>query len=73
MRTTLKRRTVRELHNDELYNLYQLKEDNMGKAFRMQGENRNVYRLLLGKPEGIRLLESDRCRRRIVLKCVLEK
>jgi hypothetical protein len=37
--------------------LNQLKEDDMGRGFSMQGENRNAYRLLVGKPLG-----GDRCR-----------
>jgi hypothetical protein len=31
-----------------------VKEDEMGRASRMQGEKRNSYRILVGKPEGKR-------------------
>jgi hypothetical protein len=29
-----------------------VKEDEMGRACSMNGENRNAYRILVGKPEG---------------------
>jgi hypothetical protein len=55
----------RKLHNEELHNLYSLpsiirmiKSRNMrwaGHVARM-GEKRNVYRILVGKPEGKRPL-----------------
>jgi hypothetical protein len=61
----------RKLHNDELHNLYSsrskiriIKSRKMrwaGHVARM-GEKRNVYRLLVGKPEGKRLLGRPRCR-----------
>jgi hypothetical protein len=61
----------RELHNEELHNLYSspsiiriIKSRRMrwaGHAARM-GEKRNMYRLLVGKPEGKRLLGRPRCR-----------
>jgi hypothetical protein len=51
----------RKLHNEELRDLYSLlsiirmvKEDKMGRACSMNGEKRNAYRLLVGKPEGKR-------------------
>jgi hypothetical protein len=63
----------RKLHNEELHNLYSLpsiikiiKSRRMkwaGHVARM-GEKRNVYRLLVGKPEGKRPL--GRPRRRLV-------
>jgi hypothetical protein len=61
----------RKLHNEELHNLYSsssiiriIKSRRMiwaGYVARM-GEKRNVYRLLLGKPEGKRPLGSSRRR-----------
>jgi hypothetical protein len=61
----------RKLHNEELHNLYSspsiiriMKSRRMrwvGHVARM-GEKRNVYRLLLGKPEGKRPLGRPRCR-----------
>jgi hypothetical protein len=60
----------RKLHKEELHNLYSpsiiriIKSRWMrwaGNLARM-GEKRNVYRLLVGKPEGKRLLGSPRCR-----------
>jgi hypothetical protein len=70
-----KRREVtgewRKLHNGELHNLYslpdivrQIKSRRMrwaGHVARM-GEERNVYRVLVGKPEGKRPLERPRHR-----------
>jgi hypothetical protein len=59
------------LHNGELHNLYsspdiirQIKSRRLrwaGHVARM-GEERNVYRVLVGKPEGKRLLERPRRR-----------
>jgi hypothetical protein len=61
----------RRLHNGELHNLYsssdiirQIKSRRMrwaGHVARM-GEGRNVYRVLVGKPEGKRQLERPRRR-----------
>jgi hypothetical protein len=61
----------RKLHNGELHNLYssldiitQIKSRRMrwaGYVARM-GEGRNVYRVLVGKPEGKRPLERPRRR-----------
>jgi hypothetical protein len=61
----------RKLHNEELHNLYSspsiiriIKSRRMrwaGHVVRM-GEKRNVYRLLVGKPEGKRLLGRPRRR-----------
>jgi hypothetical protein len=61
----------RKLHNEELHNLYSspsiikiIKSRSMrwtGHVARM-GEKRNVYRLLVGKPEGKRPLGSPRHR-----------
>jgi hypothetical protein len=39
-----------------------LKEDEMGRALAQMGETRNVYRILVRKPEGKRPLGSLRCR-----------
>jgi hypothetical protein len=61
----------RKLHSGELHNLYsspdmirRIKSRRMrwaGHVARM-GEGRNVYRVLVGKPEGKRLLGRPRCR-----------
>jgi hypothetical protein len=61
----------RKLHNEELHNLYSspsiiriIKSRRMrwaGHVTRM-GEKRNVYMLLVGKPEGKRPLGRPRCR-----------
>jgi hypothetical protein len=61
----------KKLHNGELHNLYsspdivtQIKSRRMrwaGHVARM-GEGRNVYRILVGKPEGKRSLERPRRR-----------
>jgi hypothetical protein len=60
---------LKKLHNGELHNLYstpdiirQIKSRRMswaGHVARM-GEGRNVYRVLVGKPEGKRPLERPR-------------
>jgi hypothetical protein len=61
----------RNLHNEELRDLYSLPSIiRMIKSRRMRwvghvarmGENRNLYRLLMGKPEGKRPLGRPRCR-----------
>jgi hypothetical protein len=61
----------RKLHNEELHDLYYSPSIiRIMKARRMRwaghvgrrGENRNVYRLLVGKPEGRRLLGRRRRR-----------
>jgi hypothetical protein len=61
----------RKLHNGELHNLYsspdiirQIKSRRMGWAGHVacMGEGRNVYRVLVGKPEGKRPLERPRRR-----------
>jgi hypothetical protein len=59
----------RKLHNEELYNLYSspsiirmIKEDEMGRACSTNGERRNAYRILVGKPEGRRPLGRPRRR-----------
>jgi hypothetical protein len=61
----------RKLHNEELHNLYSspgiiriIKSRWMrwvGHVARM-GEKRNVYKLLVGKPEGRRPLGRPRCK-----------
>jgi hypothetical protein len=66
----------RELHNEELHNLYSspnvirmMTSRRMrlaGHVARM-GETRNAYRILVGKPEGKRLLG------RTILKQILER
>jgi hypothetical protein len=61
----------RKLHNEELHDLYSspsiiriIKSRRMRWAGHVagMGEKRNVYRLLLGKPEGRRTLGRPRCR-----------
>jgi hypothetical protein len=61
----------RKLHNEELHNFYSsanysqndhVKEDEMGRACRTNGEKRNAYRILVGKPDGKRPLERPRRR-----------
>jgi hypothetical protein len=42
--------------------VYQVEEDEMGRPCSMNGEKRNAYRLLVGKPEGKRPLGRPRCR-----------
>jgi hypothetical protein len=63
---------LRKLHNEELHNLYSSPNIiRMTKARRMgwaghvarMGETRNVYRILVGKPEGRRPLGRPRRRR----------
>jgi hypothetical protein len=60
---------LRKLHNGELHNLYsspdivrQIKSRRMRWAGHVacMGEGRNVYRVLVGKPKGKRLLGSPR-------------
>jgi hypothetical protein len=38
----------------------QVKEDKMGRPCSTNGENRNTYRILVGKPEGKRPLEISK-------------
>jgi hypothetical protein len=61
----------RKLHNEELHSLYSfpsimkiIKSRRMRWAghVALMGEKRNVYRLLVGKPEGKRPLGRPRCR-----------
>jgi hypothetical protein len=60
----------RKLHNEELCDLYSSPSISMIKSRRMRlaghvarmGEKRKTYRLLMGKPEGKRLLGRPRCR-----------
>jgi hypothetical protein len=69
--STFKRRRLEKLHNEELRNFYSspsiirmIKPRRMrwaGNVARM-GENRNAYRILMGKPEGKRPLGKPRCR-----------
>jgi hypothetical protein len=72
----------RKLHNGELHNLYcspdiirRIKSRRKrwaGHVARM-GEGRNVYRVLVGKPEGKRPLERPRCRWEDGIKMVLRE
>jgi hypothetical protein len=61
----------RKLHNEELYNLVllakrkqndQVKEDEMGRACSTNGEKRDPYRILVGKPEEKGALRRPRSR-----------
>jgi hypothetical protein len=62
---------LRKMHNEELHNLYSspniiriIKSRRMkwaGHVTRMR-ESRNIYRILVGKPEGNRPLERKRRR-----------
>jgi hypothetical protein len=60
----------RKLHNKELHNLYSSPNIRIFKARRMRceghvarmGEKINAYRILVGKPEGRRLLGRPRRR-----------
>jgi hypothetical protein len=61
----------RKLHKEELHNLYSSPNIiRMIQSRRMRwavhvarmGENRNAYRILVGKPEGKRPLRRPRCR-----------
>jgi hypothetical protein len=61
----------RKLHNEELHNLYsspsivriiKLRRVRWAEHVARMGEERNVYRLLVGKPEGKRPLGRSRCR-----------
>jgi hypothetical protein len=70
----------RKLHSVELHNLYsspdiirQMKSRRMkwaGHVARV-GEGTNVYRVLVGKPEGKRPLERPRCRWEVGIKMCL--
>jgi hypothetical protein len=73
---------LRKLHNEELHDLYSspsiitmIKSRRMrwaGHEARM-GEKRNVYRLLVVKPEGKRPLERPRRRWVDILRWILER
>jgi hypothetical protein len=61
----------RKLHNKELFHLYtspsiiriiKSRRIRWVRHITRMGEKRNVYRLLVGKPEGKRLLGRPRCR-----------
>jgi hypothetical protein len=39
-----------------------IKEDEMGREYSMNGEKRNAYKILVGKPEGKRPLGRPKCR-----------
>jgi hypothetical protein len=44
------------------YYIVQVAEDEMGRPCSTNGEKRNAYRLLVGKPQGKRPLGRPRCR-----------
>jgi hypothetical protein len=72
----------RKLHSGELHNLYsspdiirQIKSRGMrwvGHVARM-GKRRNVYRVLVGKPEGKRPLQRPKCKQKNELKMDLSE
>jgi hypothetical protein len=49
-----------KLHNEELHNNNKINEDEMGRACSTNGEKRNAYRILVGKPEEIKPLGRPR-------------
>jgi hypothetical protein len=51
-----------EGHKIKNSNNYQIEKNEMGRACNAYGEGRGVYRVLVGKPEGKRLLGRPRCR-----------
>jgi hypothetical protein len=56
-----------KLHNEELHNLYSSRSiirmiKSRSRACSMNGEKRNAYRILVGKPEGRRPLGRPRRR-----------
>jgi hypothetical protein len=51
----------------------QLKEGEVGRAYSTNGEKRNAYRLLVGKPEGKRPLGRPRRRRESNIKIDLRE
>jgi hypothetical protein len=75
-------RDWRKLHNEELNDLYSLhyivrlvKSRRMGWAGHVarMGEDRGVHRLLVGKPEGKRLLGRPSCRWEVNIKMDLQE
>jgi hypothetical protein len=44
----------------------------MGRAYSVNGTNKNAHKILVGKPEGKRPLGRPRRRWGIILKCILE-
>jgi hypothetical protein len=59
----------RKLHNEELHYLYSspsiirtVKKDEMGRACSTNGEKRNAYKILVGKPETKKPLRTPRRR-----------
>jgi PAS domain-containing protein len=56
----------RKLHNEELHN-------EMGRACSMNGEERNAYRILVGKVEGKSPLGRPRCSWVDNIKMILER
>jgi hypothetical protein len=57
---------MKKLHNEELIDLYSQSiiwvKNEMGGAYSTYEERRGAYRVLVGKPEGKRLLGRPRCR-----------
>ena len=72
----------RKLNNEELNYLYcslsivrVIKSRRMRRAWHVAhtGERRSIYRVLVGKPDGKRLLGRPRCSGRIVLRWIFRK
>jgi hypothetical protein len=72
----------RKLHNEELHNLYtspsiirMIKSRMMrwARDVAQKGEKRNVYRILVGNPDGKRPLGRPRCRSVVNIKMDLSK
>jgi hypothetical protein len=63
------------LCNEERHNctLPQVKGDDSGREYRTNGETRNAYRSLVGKPVGNRPLERQRRSWVLLLRWILER
>jgi len=73
-------REWRKLHNEDLNDLYSspniarvIKENEMGRACSVSGEGRDIYRVLVGKPEGRRPLGRQGVKGRIILSWIFRK
>jgi hypothetical protein len=50
-----------------------VKEDNMNRAYITNGEKRNVYRILMGKPEGNSHQEDVTVGKKIIRTWIIKK